>query len=173
MSTHRTTKTRHVVAVLAAGAFGVAAPLTVASLSDAAVHHPSRVRDSDGDKMPDRWESANGLNPHKANARKDADRDGLKNLGEFRDGTDPLDDDSDNDGVEDGDDDTPDGDCEDSRGSGLQNRGGADDCQDETDEECTDTDTDVDQTDDADDLAGTDDACDDDAGARIATYVVR
>src|SRR5690242_575735 len=104
---------RRAAALLAATAFGVTAPLSVTSLADAAVQRPSHARDSDGDKMPDRWEARHGLDAHKANARRDADRDGLRNLAEFRDGTDPQDDDSDDDGIEDGDDDSPDGECTD------------------------------------------------------------
>ena len=52
------------------------------------------VRDSDGDGMPNRWEVAHGLNAHKANARADKDKDGLRNLGEYKHDTDPADEDS-------------------------------------------------------------------------------
>jgi len=55
--------------------------------------------------MPNRWETSNGLNAHRADARSDADHDGLRNLGEFRRGTTPTDEDSDNDGDDDGDED--------------------------------------------------------------------
>lgn len=58
-------------------------------------------RDRDHDHMPDRWERAHHLNTHRNDARRDADRDGLKNLAEFRDHTDPRDADTDNDGVKD------------------------------------------------------------------------
>ena len=34
-------------------------------------------RDSDGDGMPNRWERAHELNPHRANASGDPDRDRL------------------------------------------------------------------------------------------------
>jgi hypothetical protein len=61
------------------------------------------VRDSDRDGMPNWWEQAHGLNSHAANAAGDADRDGLVNVREYRHGTDPRREDSDRDGVDDGD----------------------------------------------------------------------
>jgi hypothetical protein len=62
-------------------------------------------RDSNNDRIPDRWEKKHGLSLHVKQTNRDQDRDGLKNLGEFRAKTDPRDDDSDNDGTEDGDED--------------------------------------------------------------------
>ena len=59
--------------------------------------------DSDGDGMPNRWEVAHNLDAHRANARADADHDGLRNIGEFRNEAKPHDEDSDNDGDDDGD----------------------------------------------------------------------
>jgi hypothetical protein len=59
--------------------------------------------DRDGDGMPTRWESAQGLSPDQPNARGDADRDGLTNLGEYLHGGKAKDEDTDNDGVDDGD----------------------------------------------------------------------
>ena len=48
--------------------------------------------DSDGDGMPDAWESAHGLNPTSpTDAGSDADQDGFTNLAEFIAGTDPRD----------------------------------------------------------------------------------
>jgi len=49
------------------------------------------VEDSDGDGMPDDWESANGLNPAVNDARLDPDLDALSNLQEYLAGTDPQD----------------------------------------------------------------------------------
>ena len=59
--------------------------------------------DRDHDKMPDRWEKRNGLNTKRNDARRDRDRDGLRNLAEFKAGTSPRDRDSDDDGLKDGD----------------------------------------------------------------------
>ena len=66
-------------------------------------HHKShhRVADRNHNGMPDRWERK--FRVHKSTA--DPDRDGVANLGEFHNGTSPRDADSDNDGVEDGNDD--------------------------------------------------------------------
>ncbi|MEX0651269.1 MAG: hypothetical protein WD186_04505 [Actinomycetota bacterium] len=46
---------------------------------------------------------SSSLNPRQANAAGDADHDGLRNIGEFRNEADPTDEDSDNDGIDDGD----------------------------------------------------------------------
>jgi hypothetical protein len=157
---HRlTSSARRAVAVLAATAFAVTAPLVAPSLSQAAVHgHHASSRDADGDKMPSRWERHNGLDAHKANAHRDADHDGLENLDEFCDGTDPQDDDSDEDGIEDGDDDSSDDDASESSACTAN-------------ENCDeDQDADGDRS-----GARSDDQCDEDevsSSARIATFVV-
>ncbi len=142
------------------------------------------TRDRDGDGMPNRWEVTHGLNPDRANARGDKDHDGLRNIGEFRRSTDPSDVDSDDDGVDDGDevnetntdptdadsddDGTPDGN-EDSDDDGIDNED-----EDDADEVCvTDPapavsaarsadDTDVDECNEDDDDADTPDGGDDD-----------
>ncbi len=60
--------------------------------------------DGDGDGMPDTWEDDNGLNKNNPDdAGEDIlDNDGLTNLEEFQNGTDPNDDDSDDDTLKDG-----------------------------------------------------------------------
>jgi hypothetical protein len=60
-------------------------------------------RDRDHDRMPDKWEKRHHLNVHANDARKDADRDGLKNISEYRHHSDPQDADTDNDGIDDND----------------------------------------------------------------------
>lgn len=60
--------------------------------------------DSDGDGIPNRWERSHGLNPNRAaDALTDLDKDGLRNLGEFRHGGTLRDEDTDDDGHDDGD----------------------------------------------------------------------
>lgn len=136
-------------------------------------------RDSDGDGMPNRWETTNGLNPHKANADGNPDHDSLRNLGEFHNDTDPKDEDSDDDGIDDGDevkefdtdptdddsddDGTPDGD-DDSNDDGID-----DEDEDDADETCKadDDDSDDDGIDDEDENdfgTDADDADSDDDG---------
>jgi hypothetical protein len=64
---------------------------------------PAAARDRNHDRIPDRWEKRHHLSLHVNQARRDQDSDGLRNRAEFRAGMDPRDDDSDNDGTEDGD----------------------------------------------------------------------
>jgi len=61
------------------------------------------ARDRNHDRIPDRWETRHHLSLHKNQAKKNQDHDGLKNRQEWKVGDDPRDPDSDNDGVEDGD----------------------------------------------------------------------
>ncbi|MFC1749398.1 hypothetical protein ACFL2V_11400, partial [Pseudomonadota bacterium] len=59
--------------------------------------------DNDGDIVDDNWETANGLNPNDgSDATLDNDGDGLSNLGEYQNHTDPNNSDSDGDGMPDG-----------------------------------------------------------------------
>ena len=60
------------------------------------------ARDRNHDKIPDKWERHHHLSLHKNQARRDQDRDSLKNRKEFKARTNPRDADSDDDGVEDG-----------------------------------------------------------------------
>jgi hypothetical protein len=59
--------------------------------------------DRNHDRIPDRWEKHHHLSLHHKQGRKDQDHDGLKNRGEFRAHLNPRDADTDDDGIEDGD----------------------------------------------------------------------
>jgi hypothetical protein len=85
--------------------FRIIAALTlaaIASLSLAAAA-PAKARDRNHDRIPDRWEKRHHLSLKVKQARRDQDRDGLTNLGEYRAGLHPRDPDTDGDGTEDGD----------------------------------------------------------------------
>jgi hypothetical protein len=58
--------------------------------------------DGDYDGMPDEWEIAHGLNPLIDDSDQDPDEDGLSNIGEYQNGTDPNGSDTDGDGMPDG-----------------------------------------------------------------------
>ena len=77
--------------------------LLAAILALVAVSLPgaASAKDRNHDKLPDKWEKANKLSLKKDQRKLDQDRDGLKNRGEFRSGTNPRDKDSDDDGVTD------------------------------------------------------------------------
>jgi hypothetical protein len=61
------------------------------------------AKDRNNDRIPDRWEKRHHLSLQHNQARRDQDKDGLKNRAEFRAGTDPRNADSDGDAIEDGD----------------------------------------------------------------------
>jgi hypothetical protein len=61
------------------------------------------ARDRNHDRIPDRWEKAHHLSLHHKQGRRDQDHDGLKNRGEFRAHLNPRDADTDDDGIDDGD----------------------------------------------------------------------
>lgn len=61
------------------------------------------ARDRNHDHIPDRWEMRHHLSTKVNQARRDQDRDHLRNRAEFEAETNPRDPDTDNDGVEDGD----------------------------------------------------------------------
>ncbi|MGH2964576.1 MAG: hypothetical protein ACRDMH_04215 [Solirubrobacterales bacterium] len=88
------TKSRKLLGSLAVAIVG----LLVVALPAAAA-----ARDRNHDRIPDRWEKRHHLSLHKNQAQRNQDRDGLKNRQEWKAGDDPRDPDSDNDGVEDGD----------------------------------------------------------------------
>jgi hypothetical protein len=101
------------------------AVIAVLALAAALVPATAMARDRNHDRIPDKWEKRFHLSLHHNQAGRDQDHDGLRNLAEFRnhsnprkadtdgdgldDGdevetdNDPSDDDSDNDGIEDGD----------------------------------------------------------------------
>lgn len=80
--------------------FGIIMISALAVLATAAA--PSQARDRNHDKIPDKWEKSHHLSLRVNQGRKDQDHDGLKNRGEFRAQDDPRDADSDNDGTDDG-----------------------------------------------------------------------
>ena len=82
--------------------FGILA-VAIAGLLVIALPGVAAARDRNHDRIPDRWEKRHHLSLHKNQARRDQDRDGLKNRQEWKAGDDPRDPDSDNDGAEDGD----------------------------------------------------------------------
>lgn len=58
-------------------------------------------RDANRDRIPDRWEKKHGLSLKVKQTHRDQDKDGFHNRAEWRAQTDPLDPDSDDDGVAD------------------------------------------------------------------------
>ena len=86
------TRSRNGLGVLAAALFA----LLAISLPSAA-----SAKDSNRDRIPDRWERTNKLSLKKDQRKLDQDRDGLRNRGEWLAGTSPRDKDSDDDGVTD------------------------------------------------------------------------
>ena len=145
-------------------------------------------RDSNNDRIPDRWEKKHGLSLKVKQTNRDQDRDGLKNLGEFRAKTDPRDDDSDNDGVEDGDEDgdhdrvdngnevrqhtnpTDKDSDDDGKSDGREDRdhdGLVNAAEDHTGNDPVDKDTDNDSTEDGDENAGTVGSFDAQSGALV------
>lgn len=59
------------------------------------------AKDRNKDGLPDRWERKNHLSLKVDQARRDQDRDGVRNRAEYKHGTSPRDEDSDDDGTED------------------------------------------------------------------------
>jgi hypothetical protein len=75
-------------------ALGAAALLALGGVASA--------KDRNHDRIPDRWEHVHHLSLKVNQAKHDQDHDGLHNMAEFRTGNDPRDNDSDGDGVADG-----------------------------------------------------------------------
>src|SRR4051812_39479510 len=88
------TRRRSVFGLVIAAALG----LLVLALPSVAA-----AKDRNHDNIPDRWEKRHSLSLKVNQAKRDQDRDQLVNRKEFRAGLDPHDSDSDDDGVEDGD----------------------------------------------------------------------
>jgi hypothetical protein len=85
---------KHSLKVLFAAALGVLAILVLPGLASA--------KDRNHDHIPDRWEKRHKLSLKVNQARKDQDKDHLRNLAEFKAGDNPRSSDSDGDGVMDG-----------------------------------------------------------------------
>jgi hypothetical protein len=79
--------------------------MAIAALGLLALALPAAAaaKDRNHDRIPDRWEKRHNLSLRVNQAHRDQDRDKLANRKEFESGMDPNDADSDNDGVEDGD----------------------------------------------------------------------
>ena len=82
--------------------FGICLLAAVGMLALLAGPSQARARDRNHDRIPDKWERHYHLSLRVNQARRDQDHDGLKNLAEFRAQDNPRDADSDNNGIEDG-----------------------------------------------------------------------
>lgn len=74
----------------------------VALVAILAVPGTAAAKDRNHDRIPDRWEKRHRLSLKVNQARRDQDRDRLRNRAEFLAGTNPHDRDSDDDGIPDG-----------------------------------------------------------------------
>jgi hypothetical protein len=85
-------RSHNLLLLVAIGLLALALPGTAAA----------KARDRNHDRIPDRWEKRHHLSTTVNQARRDQDRDHLRNRAEFEAGTNPRDADSDNDGIPDG-----------------------------------------------------------------------
>jgi hypothetical protein len=91
------------ILMIAVTALAAALLLVPAAVQARGSHHKrASAADRNHDGIPDSWEKRNHLSLKVNQAKRDQDRDGLNNRGEFRAGTNPRDADTDNDGVNDG-----------------------------------------------------------------------
>jgi hypothetical protein len=152
---------------LTAAVVGIAMPLALSVPASGA-----GSRDSDNDGMPNRWELAHHLNPQRANASGNPDVDGIRNLREYVGGTDPRDEDSDNDGADDGDEVKDDSDLtdptdEDTDDDGTEDGDEDDDADGEANEDEDDDDEACEADDDDVDADGIDDEDENENGTRV------
>ena len=70
--------------------FGILA-VAIAGLLVIALPSVAAAKDRNHDRIPDRWEKRHHLSLHVNQAKRDQDRDGLKNRQEFKAGDDPRD----------------------------------------------------------------------------------
>lgn len=82
---------------------GLLLTAALCALALLAIPSVAAAKDRNNDRLPDRWEKTHKLSLKVNQAKRDQDRDRLSNRGEFKSGMDPRDRDSDNDGVNDGD----------------------------------------------------------------------
>jgi hypothetical protein len=87
---------------IAATALAAALMLVPAAAQASGSDNRASAADRNADRIPDRWERRHHLSLKVKQTRRDQDRDGLNNLGEFRSKTNPRDRDSDDDGIRDG-----------------------------------------------------------------------
>jgi hypothetical protein len=87
---------------IAATALAAALMVVPAAAQASGSDDRASAADRNADRIPDRWERRHHLSLRVKQTRRDQDRDGLNNLGEFRSKTNPRDRDSDNDGIRDG-----------------------------------------------------------------------
>jgi hypothetical protein len=84
------------------GRIGSLLAMALGALALLAMPAMAAAKDHNHDRIPDRWEKRHHLSLTVNQAHRDQDGDHLRNLGEFRAGDNPRDDDSDDDGVLDG-----------------------------------------------------------------------